>query len=179
METFTQPKEFVDNPHYRAQRQGYLDRLDMNTVDRPIVEIIDGFSKLPYCFTLQSCYGHFVHDFQKHPHNIEPLPDSDSILPVEYRIAYLALCVENSDPGRALFRDLEKIPAMDTVYVQFGSADWFWERQVNTYVLQVEPERYMMQDRAVIGYQEALYIEEIRHRFFTAVNRLVQKRLMK
>ncbi len=61
METLTKLKKFVHNPHYNEQRQVCLEKLDINTIDTPVVEIVTGFEKLPYCFTLQSCYGHFLH----------------------------------------------------------------------------------------------------------------------
>ena len=177
METFTELKDFVDNPHFHEQRQEYLGKLDINTIDAPIVEIVEGFAKLPYCFTLQSCYGHFVYNGQKNPSDVEPLPISDSIDSVEYRIAYIALCVDNSEIGKALFQDLNKIPTIDPEYIQFGCAEWFWQRQVNSYVLQVEPKRHMTKDRATVGYQEALYIEKIRNQFFAQLKILLQERL--
>lgn len=66
------------------------------------------------------------------------LPLSDTVSEVEYRIAYLALCIENSAPGRMLYDSLQAIPAINPQNIQFGSAHWFWERQVNSYVLQVK-----------------------------------------
>ena len=179
METFTESKDFVNNPRYHEQRQKYLSRLDIDTIDAPIIEIISGFAKLPYCFTLQSCYGHFLHDSQKDPQNIEPLPISDSIASVEYRIAYIALCIQNSDLGRILFHDLSRIPVIDPEYIQFGCAEWFWKRQVNSYALQIEPSRYMTKDSASVSYQEALHIEEIRNEFFSRLKEIIQKRLKK
>jgi len=173
LETFTESKNFVENPHYHEQRREYLAGLDYSTIDAPISDIIRGFAELPYCFTLQSCYGHFLHDEQKDPKNIEPLAVSDSISRVEYRIAYIALCIEDSESGRELFYNLRDISEIDREYVQFGCAEWFWERQVNSYVLQVEPERYMTKDRAVVGYQEALHIETLRNEFFRRLKRLV------
>jgi len=125
LETFTELKDFVNDPHYHEKRQESLTSLDLNTIDAPIVEIIDGFSKLPYCFTLQSCYGHFLHKNQENPKNIEPLPISDSIARVKYRIAYIALCIQNSDLGRVLFQHLRRIPVIDPEYIQFGCAEWF------------------------------------------------------
>ena len=167
METFTDLKEFVNNPQYHEHRQKSLSRLDINSIDTPLIQIIDGFSKLPYCFTLQSCYGHFLYCNQKNPQNIEPLPNSDSITSVEYRIAYIAFCIQNSDSGRIFFNNLSKIPAIEPEYIQFGCAEWFWKRQVNSYALQVEPERYKTKDKIpYLGYQEALHIEKIRNEFF-------------
>jgi len=128
METFTELKDFANNPHYHKQRQEALNKIDIDTIDTPIIPIIEGFSKLPYCFTLQSCYGHFLHQHQKNPKNIEPLPISESITRVEYRITYIALCLQNSESGRRLFHDLSKIPEIDPEYIQFGCAEWFWKR---------------------------------------------------
>jgi hypothetical protein len=177
LETFTEPKRFVDNPHYHEQRQRYLARLDIRTIDAPIVEIVSGFVKLPYCFTLQSCYGHFLHSSQQDPNNIEPLPVSDCITAVEYRIAYIALCIENSHLGRDLYQAMGQIPAIDPEYIQFGCAEWFWERQVNSYALQVEPKRHMTKDRVRVDYQEALHIEKTRTQFFAQLTKLLQKQL--
>ncbi|MCD4796784.1 MAG: hypothetical protein K8R49_06425, partial [Candidatus Cloacimonetes bacterium] len=138
METFTEFKPLVDNPHFHQQREKALYQLDINIIDAHIKELIKAFSDLPYCFTLQSCYGHFLYDDQKNPNNIEPLPELDKISQVEYRIAYIALCIRNNEQGRTFLQELKKIPAIDPDYVQFGCADWFWEQQVNSYVLQVE-----------------------------------------
>ena len=48
------------------------------------------------------------------------------------------------------------------------------ERQVNSYVLQVEPKRHMMKDKLSVDYWEALHIEKIRNNFFTQLKKLVQ-----
>ena len=176
METYTELKDFVDNPHYHRQRQEAPKGLDTSTIDIPIVPIVEGLSNLPYCFTLQSCYGHFLHRDQRDSKNIEPLPISESISSVEYRLADIALCMQNGDMGRVLLRDLREIPAMDPEYTQFGCAEWFWQRQVNSYVLQVEPGRFRTKDRITVDYQEALHIERIRNGFFGELNRIVQKR---
>ncbi|MCP4614436.1 MAG: hypothetical protein GY845_37615 [Planctomycetes bacterium] len=177
METFIKLKDFVDNPRYQEQRRAYLSKLNIKAIDAPIVEIVSGFAKLPYCFTLQSCYGHFVFSHQKDPHNIEPLPISDSLARVQYRIAYIALCLENSDLGRALFQDLGEIPVIDPEYVQFGCATWFWNRQVNSYALQVEPRRHMTKDKATVDYKQALHIEKVRNEFFAQLKKMLQKQL--
>ena len=62
------------------------------------------------------------------------------------------------------------LPLIDSDYVQFGSADWFWSNQVNSYVLQVEPDRYKHQDTVLLPYKEALFIEKIRNAFFDKMN---------
>ncbi len=74
LETFTDLRDFVDNPYFHDQRKNYLSKLDIESIDTPIVDLIRGFTKLDYCVTLQSCYGHFLHNDQKDPYNIEPLP---------------------------------------------------------------------------------------------------------
>ncbi|MFC1561115.1 hypothetical protein ACFL4V_01410, partial [Candidatus Latescibacterota bacterium] len=159
--------------HYHEQRQESLSRLDINTIDTPIIQLIEGFSKLSYCFTLQSCYGHFLHNNQNNPQNFKPLSDSNNISNVEYRIAYIALCIENSDSGKILFHNLSKAPEIDREYVQFGCAEWFWKKQVNSYALQVEPERYKTKDRIYVSYQEALHIEKIRNEFFRELKKIL------
>ena len=97
MKTFTKLKAFVDDPHYYEKREESLCKLQISTIDAPIVEIIKDFAKLTYCFTLQSCYGHFIHKGQENPKNVEPLSlsDFDKTSSIEYRIAYLALCIQN------------------------------------------------------------------------------------
>jgi len=174
METFTEIKPLIDNFLYQKQREKSLSRLDINTIDTPIIEIINSFAKLPFCFTLQSCYGHFVYKNQKNPKNVEPLPDSDYISNVVYRIAYVALCIQNDDRGKILLEKLSNIPSIDPEYVQFGCAEWFWEKQVNSYALQVEPQRYKTKDRISISYKEALYIEKIRNEVFMELKKIIQ-----
>ena len=177
METFVELRDFVDNHDYHQQRKQNLAKLDMNTIDLPIAEIISDFSELSYCFTLQSCYGHFVCERQKDLYNVEPLPVSDNIKTVKYRIAYIALCIENSNLGLELFKGLGRIPAIAPEYIQFGCAKWFWERQVNSYALQVEPKRHMTKDKITVDYDEALYIEKVRYQFFDQIKRLLNKQL--
>lgn len=174
METFTEIKPLVDNSFYQKQREKSLKRLDINTIDTPIIEIINSFAKLPFCFTLQSCYGHFVYKKQKNPKNVEPLPDSEDISNVVYRIAYIALCIQNDDRGKLLLEKLSNIPSIDPEYVQFGCAEWFWKKQVNSYALQVEPKRYKTKDKVSISYKEALHIEKIRNEVFMGLKKIIQ-----
>jgi hypothetical protein len=175
METYTESKELVDDPHYQDQRRKYLSGLNDRMIDTPIIDIINGFNRLPYCFTLQCCYGHFLHDKQKDVHNLEPLPVRTGITQVEYRIAYVAFCIENNDLGKRLLKALEKITLIDPQNIQLCSAEWFWERLVNSYALQVEPDRYKNQDTAILDYQEALKIEKVRNEFFLQLRGLLQK----
>ena len=174
METFTKLKDLVGNPHYQMQKQKILYDLNDEMIDMPIVSLINKFNKLPYCFTLQSCYGHFVYNGQKDMHNLDPLPAKRIIAKVEYRIAYIAFCIENSASGRELFEDLKKIPAIDPKNVQFCCAEWFWERYVNSYALQVEPDRFKRKDTAILDFKEALHIEKIRNKFFIRLYELLE-----
>lgn len=175
METFTDPKALVENPHYRDQRQKTLAHLSDDMIDEPIIELINAFNKLPYCFTLQSCYGHFVYDNQNDPQNLEPLPLTNAIAKVEYRIAYIAFCIEDSQLGKMLFDALMGITDIDPDNIQFCCAEWFWERQVNSYALQVEPDRFKFEDKAMLDYEEALKIEQIRNKFFVHLRELLKE----
>ena len=172
MKTYTAPKKLADNPHYDEQKLESRTAVIDAEIDAPIIEIIQDFNKPPFCFTLQSCYGHFLYSGQDNPNNLEPLPDTKTITRVEYRIAYIAFCLENSDSGRSLLKALKEIPAIDPEYIQFCSAEWFWDKQVNSYALQVEPDRFKHEDTATIDGEEALYIEKIRNEFFVGIMKL-------
>lgn len=173
METFTELKELAENPNYHVQRQKSLGDLTDDMIDKPIISLINGFNTLPYCFTLQSCYGHFVYNDQKDSHNVEPLPMNDTIAKVEYRIAYIAFCIENSFGGRELYETLKNITDIDPENLHFFCAEWFWRRHVNSYVLQVEPGRFKHKDTAILDHKEALHIEKIRNDIFLRLYALV------
>ena len=172
MQTYTEPKPLVGNLHYWEQRTKNLSVLGDEMIDTPIVEIINNFNKLTYCFTLQCCYGHFLYPGQEDPKNLESLPITDTISTVEYRIAYIAFCVENNESGKRLLKDMERVTRIDKKNIQFCCADWFWERQVNSYALQVEPDRFKNEDKALLGYEEALHIEKVRNKFFTHLTKI-------
>ncbi len=174
LETYVDLKAFADNPGFKAQRQASLDQYDRTTIDPPMVEIIEGFMKRPHCFTLQSCYGHFLYPGQTDLKNILALPVSEKITDVDYRIAYIALCIENSQSGIDLFGKLGKIQTIDANYIQFGCADWFWKRQVNSFIIQVEPERYKTEDRIIIDYKEARHIERVRNDVLDQLRKIVK-----
>ena len=175
METYTEPKALVENPHYQRQRQKSLTNLSDEMIDIPIIELVNSFNKLPYCFTMQSCYGHFLYKGQRDPHNLESLPAINTIASVEYRIAYIAFCIENSNSGRRFFEALKEITSIEPENIQLCCAEWFWKRQVNSYALQVEPERFKHQDRAKLNYNEALHIEKTRNTFFVQLKELIKK----
>ncbi len=103
METFNELKDLVENLHYQVQKQKVQYDLNDDMIDMPIVDIINGLNKLPFCFTLQSCYGHFFYNGQKDTHNLDPLPEKEFIAKAEYRIAYVAFCIKNSSSRRWMF----------------------------------------------------------------------------
>jgi hypothetical protein len=177
LETFTELKEFVKNPYYHEQKKKILFELTDDMIDMPIIDLINGFNRLPYCFTLQSCYGHFTYNGQRDPHNLEPLSGRDINTKVEYRIAYIAFCIENSPYGRELFKSLKEIIVIDPEYVQFCCAEWFWKREVNSYALQVEPDRFKHKDTAIIDLKEALHIEKTRNKFFLRLYEFLENEL--
>jgi len=174
LKTFTEPKELSENLHYDEQRKKSLFGLTDVMIDKPIIKIINSFNKLAYCFTMQSCYGHFLYKAQNDPQNLDPLPVTKTIEIVEYRIAYIAFCIDNNEFGRKLLKALGEITAIDSENIQLCSAEWFWKRQVNSYALQVEPDRFKHKDTAILDYKEALHIENIRNKFFVQHQELLQ-----
>lgn len=180
METFTDARPFVLDQTYERERKKTLsqlkEELKKGTIDLPIIELVTELAKIPHVFTLQSCYGHFVHDKEPNLHNIEPLIKySGKIERVNYRIAYMALCIQDSNAGRQLFQDLQGLTKIDSKYIQFGSANWFWERHVNSYVIQAEPERSKNTDNVWIDFEEALHIEQLKRQFFAALFEITLK----
>ncbi len=169
MKTFTELKPFSDNIHFHQQKQHRLHGFSAEMIDPPILYTINTFNQLPYCFTLQSCYGHFVFKEQKNIHDCTPLPPINKQRKVAYRIAYIALCLDNSESGKKMLAMLQETTDIDPEYIHVGCADWFWQQQVNSYVLQVEPKRFMRKDRAVVEYEEALHLEKVRNELFSCL----------
>jgi len=174
LETYTELKAFLENPNYQVQRRKSLCNLTDDMIDPPIIGVINRFNKLPYCFTLQSCYGHFIFNSQKDPYNLDPLPVIDTVSNVVYRVAYITVCIENSAAGRWLFEELKAITFLNPANIQFCCADWFWNRHVNSYALQVEPDRFKHKDTAVVDFKEALIIEKVRNEVFIKLNELLE-----
>jgi len=175
METFGSARRLKRNPGFERQREAARRVLDLSSIDAPIRDLVRALNRLPHCFTIQSCYGHFLWSACGDPGNLEVLPPADPAGLITYRIAYLAICLDTGRAGRALLRDLESVAQDAPGYVQMGSADWFWERQVNTYVLQVEPERFRQMDQAPLTYDEALRVQEARADFFQALGEIVTR----
>jgi hypothetical protein len=173
METFRNSLALIDNTGFAKQRIKALKALKPGMIESPIFDMIEKLNQLPHCFTLQCCYGHFLYKGQDDTYNLEPLPNKQSIDDVHYKIAYIALCVENSQAGVNLLNQLSKVSNIDPKNIQFGSADWFWQRQVNSYVLQVQPERLKHLDKMTLTYKEALVIEKTRNRFYNEMETLL------
>lgn len=176
METFTAARDFVKDSGFAHAREKSISALDLASIDEPIVDIVAGFAALPHCFTLQCCYGHFIHDPAQGQHSLVPVPPEHSGS-VRYRIAYLALCLENSTRGRELRQALERIPTVDRNYIQFGSADWFWQKWNNSYALQVEPRAYMLKDEATLEADEARRTQQARDLFCAELRALLAAEL--
>ena len=103
-------KSFVENQNFQSQRKDHLSRLDYSVVDKPIVNLIRNISDLEYCFTLQSCFGHFIYQGQNDEHNLISLPSNSVRGDITYRIAYIAISIENIERGKVLFSKLKDIP---------------------------------------------------------------------
>ena len=169
METFTKPKELVANPCFHAQRKKDLAGLTEGMIDAPMRTLITQLNNRTDCFTLQCCHGHFLLSARDNPHSLASLPMPPPVETVDYKIAYIALCVDNTPSGRDLLTLLDELSTLAPKTIQFGSARWFWERQINSYALQVAPKRFADKDRITLPYAEALAIETNRDRLFATL----------
>jgi len=103
--------------------------------------------RVPHRFTLQCCFGHFVHVKEPDPENLTPISRyTRKVGGIEYRIASLALCLEDSPAGHTLYSEPKEIAGLDPAFIKFGSADWFRDRKPNTHCIQLEPERVKEKD---------------------------------
>jgi len=166
METFAEPKKMVGNSHFQKQRKKNINGLSEDMIDAPILKLIQVVNSYSYCFTLQCCFGHFVYQGQENPDNFESLPVNSDINSFEYRIAYITFCLDNNTFGQEMLAKLKGITSIDPKNIQLCSAEWFWKKQVNTYSLQVEPDRFKHKDSVILNYQEALLIEKVRNKFY-------------
>jgi len=172
VETFTEPRALVRHAGYAADRRAALDALDLSAVDPPVADIVEAFLPLPYCFTLQACYGHFLTAPGQDEHSLGPVPEGYTGS-VRYRIAYVAFCSEDTERGRAFLERLSRVPEVEPAYVQFGCADWFWDQWPNSYTLQVEPVAHRFKDQAVLTAGEAMQTQRARDKFFEELRRLL------
>jgi hypothetical protein len=164
METYTESKPFKHNLDFKADRLLALDNLDLNLIDSPLIKLVKEINRLPYLFTLQCCYGHFLKKDGKEISNLE-LSETNEM--VQYRLAYIVFCIENSLSGKNIIQKLMNIPlSIDRDKIQFCSAQWFWDQWLNSYALQVMPKRFKEQDTAQLEITEAREIEKVREYFF-------------
>ena len=163
METFIPIQPFAPNPDFPTQRETALAGLERAEIDPPLAGIVRALNRMPHCFTLQCCCGHFVLPGQGDEHSLAPLPArAGGIEQVEWRLAYVALCLEHSPAGRELLSQLGRICKLDPGNIQVGSARWFWERQVNTFVLQVEPQSFQHLDQVWLPWDQARAVQKAR-----------------
>jgi hypothetical protein len=175
METFCKARDFVQHTHYERDRASVISNFVLEDIDEPIRDIMTALLRVSQCFSLQSCYGHFIWKGQHDEHNLCVLPSENQGL-VRYRIAYLALCIKKGTQGAHLRECLASIREIDVEYVQFGSPDWFWQKYPNSYALQVEPKRFAFQDQAILEHIEAQYVQSVRDKFFQRIRDLVGDR---
>ena len=173
METFTTARNFIDNPQFALKRHQSLKNLNLDAIDTPIVDIISNLSQLSYCYTLQCCWGHFIHEKQLKRHDVKPLSNYSEDTIVHYRLAYLALCIHPDEDGKRLYRDLRNLVQINPDYIQFGSADWFWQKHINSFAVQVEPDRFRTKDSVKIKITEALHIQEVREQMFKSIREII------
>jgi hypothetical protein len=180
MDTFTEAKPFQPHADYAADRKRTLRELEREitrgSIDLPLLPMIRECMQIPHCFTVQCCCGHFVHDLEPDPENLSrPSQYAGTAESLRYRVAYLAVCIREDKRGRELFADLQALATQEPGYIQFGSADWFWNRMVNTYCIQLEPERMKELDSGMVSLSEARTLEEIRTVFFDSLAGIIRK----
>lgn len=173
MQTYMPLQDFVANPSFGAQRRAALDKLRPEDIDPPIRETILAMNRLDYCFTLQCCWGHFVFPGNLDEHNLNPLPDQDPGCVIRYRLAYVALCLDNTAQGHAFLAGMRDISRMDPACIQVGCAQWFWNSQVNSFVIQAELERHQHQDTANVNFEEARRLDKARDLVFQGLQGLL------
>ncbi len=163
METFTKFRPLVANPDFARQRSEALASLDLTQVDEPLRELVAALNGRDDCFTLQCCWGHFLPPGAEDERSLTaPPPRGKGEL--EYRVAYVALALRD-DAGEWL-ETLRGLRDAEPRFVQFGCAEWFWERQVDSYVLQVGLKKYRRRDRMTLDGKQARLISHARTRLF-------------
>lgn len=180
METFTSPRLFVPHLDYWTDRERLLEGLRQeiakNAIDAPLLPLVRECMTIPHCFTMQCCFGHFVHRLEPDTENLVPISRyTQEVGSIRYRIAYLALCLQDSPGGHAMYAELEKIAGLDPAFIQFGSADWFWDQVPNTYCIQLEPERMKEEDSGEVTWEEALKIERLKDPFFAGIMEIMKR----
>ena len=179
METFTPEKDIIEDKDYLKRRSESLSSLDLEKIDMPIRPLIESINSLDHCFTLQSCWGHFIYKKGQADDNLDYLEEGhDPNSRVLYRIAYIALCLKDCSKGRDFLEKMKVIGDINMDFIQFGCADWFWKRYPNSFVLQVEPYRYRYKDSIELSYSEALDVQKVRKEFFFRLRAVMAESLM-
>ena len=180
METFTKEMPLVPNPNFDSDRRRALESLrteiSKGSIDEPTMETIEQFAALPCVYTLQSCYGHFMTEQRVEDRNTRHVSDFvHATTKLHYRIAYIAFCIENSARGRNLLEGLKSVADADPEFIQFGCAEWFWNQCVNSYVLQVSPQKNAHEDHFEVNIGDALSIERVRDKFFKQLREVLSR----
>ena len=173
METFANAGKLTRDPCYLLNKERQVSKIKTDEIDVPLRRFIREFNRIPHAYTLQCCWGHFLRGYPKNPVIQDELPERTGHEKVVYQIAYLAFCVQNCAPGKRLLEKMEQTVALDPNFVQFGSARWFRQQQVNSYVLQVVPERFKFCDRCSLEYKEARKIQKLKKAFFNDMNQKI------
>lgn len=174
METYIPAKELLSNNRFKEHKKRWTKDLDLNGIDEPIHDIVLDFNNLPYAFTMQCCFGHFLYGNLTDQHNLEPIQEKEVSGKIQYRIAYIAFCVDAGEAGNSFLSKISGI-AENEPDIQFGSADWFWDQQVNTYVQQVQPFRFKECDRMDLDLNEALKMESLKKHYFDELRKLFKQ----
>ncbi|HUV61029.1 MAG TPA: hypothetical protein VMW71_02540 [Thermoplasmata archaeon] len=89
----------------------------------------------------------------------------------------MAFCVQNTPSDLRLFKDPKYVAEEDSEYIQFGSASWFWNRSMNSYVLQAELVRHSSEDSFDVGTAEAARVEAARGTLYAKIVEVVDSHL--
>ncbi len=175
MQAFAEPRGLESNAGFTAQREHALAHLSLEGLDCPLVDLVQRLTAVPWCFPVESCCGHFVILDGDHRRVLDRLPPlGASAKRVLYRVAYVALCIDDDPAGRELLRDLQAVPSIAPEQIQFGCVDHLWRRQVNTFVLQVVPWAHRFVDDVILSPAEARDVDEARSWYFARLDDLVR-----
>lgn len=157
----------MDNQGYEKNRFAALETLRnliaRGRIDPPLVELHELFSRVPHGYTIQSCFGHFVHEWEPDEDTTASLaPYNGMVQTVFYRIAIIAFVLEKSKKESMLCHDNRTLTVKCPEYIQFGSAGWFWVLSVKSCQIQVAPEQEKQIDCFWVTYKEALLLENFR-----------------
>lgn len=167
MQTYCSEKSLRFDPEFKKNKTRALKELAKTEIDAPIQDVITELNRLPFCYTLQCCYGHFTSSEQPDKHNLSIVSKSGPSDDFLYRIAYVAFCIDATSDGKQFLSALRGLPSKtDTKTIQFGCAQWFWDQCVNSYVLQVQPTDHADVDSLHVSRKEALCIQSVRNRFW-------------